>query len=544
MENYLMQPFALREMTFMRLLRFLCVLCICTSLCACAPNYTGEIPNLKFTPTEKTQDGKPCFYLFDDNPEHLHKDFLADGEIPSSIAHFEALKPGVYTIFSYHHRGDSAESDTDLFFDVLFRSTQPSEYKITKMGLDHNWQWNKAWADFSGVDVYAPEYLKSFDCTCEKCKCGEPDGVCPDTACPCTVRDEFFKSDSLHYDDLNHSITAASSDKQLLSEVIPKIKEERINEIRHGSYNEPIWLMMEFEIISGEMTIDTVAYTDLEKAKASFDTMLGGRVEKEPQFKGMAENAPVVTAELNYIFDDTTKKGALPVRIFNQRYPEGYVAKDGSFGTNVNTWKVKELIAAESAESDMMRLTYHDRAKLNLYGNTVTDKNDIWHFDPFHTSLYAESGNPDFVPNIPMSQVDYPSGGEKIPHEFYSKYVCNLGNFGVRYLYTFNLKNYSSEEKTFCFSINSLSGQVYRYSLVSDGKTIRDDGGRYIMKRFDADPAEDPKSTSEPKARLEPNKYTTTERFALQPNSEYTLSFEVVTLTGCDAPMTNTVSVE
>ena len=73
---------------------------------------------------------------------------------------------------------------------------------------------------------------------------------------------------------------------------------------------------------------------------------------------------------------------------------------------------------------------------------------------------------------------------------------------------------------------------------------MQDDGGRYIMKKFDIDPAENPESTTEPKERLEPSKYTSTERFTLEPNSEYILEFEVVTLTGCDAPMTNTLSIE
>lgn len=525
-------------------LRLIFAMLICIFLCSCAPNYRGEIPNLEFEAVKYTNDGKPCYYLFDDNPEHLHEDFLADGDVSSSIAHFENLKPGIYTIFSYHHRGDSSEAEEDLFFDVLFRPRINSEYKINKIGLDHDWQWNKAWADFSGVDVYLPEYLKSFECTCPDKACSKPDSICPEEVCPCTVRNELVEANPERYVETGEIFAISGGQYQLLSEQITVIKNEKINEIRHGGYNEPIWLMMEFEIISGEMTVDTVAYNDLEKAKEKFGEMIPGRVAKEPQFKGIAENAPIVEAKLEYVFDDTTKPGPLPVRIFNQRYPEGYVAKDGNFGTNVNTWKVEELVAAESAESDMMKLVYRDEAKLSLYGENAVNKNDVWLFDPFHTSLYSDKGNGDFVPNIPMAQIDFPAGREKTPADFYGNYVLNLGNFGVRYLYTFNLKNQASEPKTFCFSMNSLSGQVYRYTLYKENEKVQDDGGRYIMKKFDIDPAENPESTTEPKERLEPSKYTSTERFTLEPNSEYILEFEVVTLTGCDAPMTNTLSIE
>lgn len=122
--------------------------------------------------------------------------------------------------------------------------------------------------------------------------------------------------------------------------------------------------------------------------------------------------------------------------------------------------------------------------------------------------------------------------------------MLNLGNFGVRYIYTFNLSNQSSSEKVFCFAMNSMSGHVYRYSLCSGGTLIKDDGGRYIMKKFDADPAENPKSKTDPKERLEPAKYTAAEKFILEPSTDYVLTFEVVTLTGCNAPITNTLSIE
>ncbi len=520
----------------MKKIGMLCIIAAALMLTSCGKGYSGEIPDLIFWPAKYTDDAKPCFYLFDDNPEHLNPEFLADGEEPSAIASFDGLTPGVYTVFSYHHRGSAAQSEQDLFFDMLFGTQSGAELKINRIGLDHDWQWNKAWADFSGVDVFSPMYLRTYSC--------ENGGDCGDADCSCRVENELTLSDSTQFSELGEKVILGAGDKKLLSEVIPDIAEERINEIRHGGYNEPVWLMMEFEIVSGELSADTIAYCDREKARENFDTMKNGRVAYEPQFKGIAQNAPEVVANLSYTITDDIKAGPLPVRIFNQRHPDGYVCRDGWFATNVNTWKDEKLISAESAESDMMHLSYKDAEKFNLYGENVIEKDDIWHFDPFYTSLYSDEDNENFVPNIPMSQVDYPKGRENTTKDFYSKYVLNLGNFGVRYIYSISLKNEGEKDRTFMFSMNSPSGQLYRFSMKRDGETVRDDGGMYIMKLCDVDPREDPDSKTEPKERLKPDKYTTTEEFVLESGGEYELVFEVVTLTGCDAPMTNMMSIK
>lgn len=64
------------------------------------------------------------------------------------------------------------------------------------------------------------------------------------------------------------------------------------------------------------------------------------------------------------------------------------------------------------------------------------------------------------------------------------------------------------------------------------------------MKNFDDDPAEDPASTSDPKERLKAAEYSDTLSFDVKPNSECDIKIEVTTLTGCTAPMHNTMSIE
>ena len=95
-------------------------------------------------------------------PEHLTPDYIADGTIPSSIAHFGSLEPGVYTVFSYHHRGDSDDYQADLYYDTVFSSENGGSFEILQIGLDKNWDWNRAWADYTNTPVqmrYIIEYL-------------------------------------------------------------------------------------------------------------------------------------------------------------------------------------------------------------------------------------------------------------------------------------------------------------------------------------------------------------------------------------------------
>lgn len=487
--------------------------------------YGGDVPELRFLPVTHTADGTKCFYLFDDNPEHLNENFLADGETPSSIAHFEGLKKGVYTIFSYHHRGTAAESEEDLFFDVLFSGS--GVFKITRLGLDHDWQWNNVWADFTGEEVFAPEIINSSGCTCARKACGKADGECIGD-CTCADKNVRYLPEN-KFSGLSTE-KELCIDRKLLSEIIPEVEGERINEIRHGGYNEPIWLMIELEILSGEITVDTIAYKD--KQNCNFDEMKAGRVADEPQYKGLAESAPIVRAELSYVIEDEFT-GPLPIKIVNQKHPEGIVT-DGEFATNVNTWKNTDIISAESAESDLLALSYIDAAKAELYGEAAADRDSTWHFDPYHTKLYSGTDS-SFVPNGLLDVGEYYGKNES---EFYKKYVLNLGNFGVRYIYEITLENLADKDKLFCFSLSSVSGHVYKYALENDGK-IAAESGKYIVKKFDNSPAKKAFSTES-----KPQKYTSGEELLLCGGRTYKLTLEVVTLTGCDAPLTNIWSIK
>ncbi len=515
--------------------------------------YDPSAPVIEFTTEKAAADGTPEYYLFDDNPEHLNPRYLADGSAPSSIAHFENLRPGIYTVFSYHHRGDSVDPQTDLYFDAAFSSSVAGEFKILAIGLDHDWDWNQAWADYTNTAVSSPEYYKTYDCTCPDWRDHEQ-GTCTHPDCPAIVRGEIKYPRTQEIDHLNTVNAVNSGTPLLLSDCIERIKNNDINHFRYTGYDEPMWLYMTFEVTSGTVTFDTLAYTSKSKALSNFSTLAKGAFDNEAQYKGIAFNSPVVTSEAYFTISHDTPSGAIPVTVKNMRNPEGYTIRNGTFATFVNTWREEQPIAAES---DLMLLQYPDKTKSEQYGENVTNTDNIWRFDPYHTKCYEETaenssflssyGIPtgdDFIPNSEMGLADHPKGDEISDNDFYKYTACNLGNFGVTTRYIIHVSNTDNAARTFSFSMKSIAGQVYRYSqAASDGSIITDDSGIYIMKKFDSDPAEDPASETDPKERLQAEEYGDTLSFNIDAGAENTITIEVTTLTGCTAPMHNIFSV-
>ena len=513
----------------------------------------SSAPVLEFEPVKTSEDGKNEYYLFDDNPEHLNPNFLADSaDAPSSIAHFEDLQPGIYTVFSYHHRGDSVDYQADLYYDAAFTAEEGGAFKILNIGLDHNWDWNQAWADYTNTPVLAPEYVQTFKCSCASdcgCRTGED---CYIPGCECIVRDERRDPKTALFDNIGAVKEVGSSDIVLLSDHISYISQNDINRFRYGGYDEPMWMMLKFEVVSGSVTLDTIAYQDKQTALNNIKTVMSpGKFEHEPQYKGIAQNAPIVEAELSYSVGDDAPSGRLPVTVKNMRVPDGLTLTDGRFATNVNTWREEDPIAAES---DLMLIEYRDDSKLELYGAEAEGKDNIWRFDPYHTKIvesderlekYGIEPGDRFVPNDETSKLPYPTGYEKSTDEFYSDTACNLGNFGVTYRYRFNFENSGERERKFVFDMSSIAGQVYRFRQVDgSGNVVYSDEGNYIMKKFDYDPAEDPTSTSDPKERIDPYEMSSDIEFVLRPGSEYEIYVEITTLTGCTAPLHITLSLD
>lgn len=527
------------------------------------PDYGLEIsvdeaaPVIEFVPEKLSEDGYREYYLFDDNPEYLNSKYLADGNIPSSISHFEDLSQGIYTVFSYHHRGESVDYNTDLYFDVVFSAAVDSEIEISNLGLDHNWDWNQAWADYTGTRVSMPMFLRTFNCTCGRhCPCNTENGTCIKNNCPAIIRDEWRTPTTTGYDNLNKVKSIRAGERIYLSDFISYISESDLNHFRYGGAVEPMWLMMKFKVKKGAVTFNTIAYKNRESADTKFDEWNEGPFDNEPQYKGIANNAPIVKTELSFDISDDRRNGPLPVTVKNARVPEGYTIPDGTFVTNSNTWREELPIAAES---DIMKLQYKDATKLELYGKDSVDKDDIWRFDPFHTKVYGGYSQSDeerltdydiptgnhFQPNSQILDARYPKYGQISTNDFYTAAACNLGNFGVTYKYRVNLSNTGTKNRIFTFEMKSIAGQVYRFrQLDAMGAVIKSDDDCYIMKKFDDDPKEDPKSKEKPKKRLDSALYSDKLEFDIKSGNSCVVEIEVTTLTGCIAPMRNTFAIQ
>lgn len=509
-------------------------------------------PVIEFTPVTHSEEGIAQYYLFDDNPEHLNPYFLADGDVPSSIAHFENLTEGIYTVFSYHHRGDSTDFEDELYFDAVFSASDSSSFEILAIGIDKNWDWNQAWADYTETTVRMPLYMKTFNCTCSN-----TNGTCTNSNCPAIVRNEYRTPKTKLFTSINKIIHINNNSPIFLSDIESRIQTEDMNHFRYGGYDEPIWLMMKFRVLSGKITFDTLAYRHKITALNNFSILKKGPVNNEPQYKGISPNAPIVTAEFNYNISKSTPSGAIPVIVKNMRVPNGFLVENGTFATNVNTWKEEKPIAVES---DLISMSYEDDNKLSLYGSNTVNRNNIWRFDMNHSKIYCSEYNDndskilieygiklgdDFIPNIPVNKIAYPVCTESSSEDFYRLTACNLGNFGVTEKYIIHLKNTDSKTRVFSFEMKSIAGQVYRYKQTDkDGKILKDDGGEYYMKNFDADPAVDPNSQTEPKARITPPEYGDTLDFTISKFSECDIEIEITTLTGCTAPMHNTMYIQ
>ena len=92
----------------------------------------------------------------------------------------------------------------ELEKDAAFYTDSTASFRINRIGLDHDWQWNQAWADFTGVNVWMPEYYKTFNCVCPAgtCGCSGAEQECPraEEGCACIIRDELVVSDAGKFD--------------------------------------------------------------------------------------------------------------------------------------------------------------------------------------------------------------------------------------------------------------------------------------------------------------------------------------------------------
>lgn len=380
---------------------------------------------------------KPHYYLFDDNIEFITLDHVADnGDASTTIAHFGDLGVGTYTFFGYHNR-NATFTGSNLYYDPVFWNPEGTNgnVKITKVGADPvSWNWNQVWADFSREDIYAEKFYVK----------GRP--IIEQSYPPCPE----------NYISLPWDFSIGANTKTWFSQFLSL---GQIAEMQGAC-----WIIMEFEVTSGTVNFDTVAYQNAgEKNNINMTAIKKGNYVDDignPTIKGKSNYGPAVSTALNYVIDDTIPDATvLPVKVVNQFHPEGHRNDFNIFTTRVNSYGGEGKAGTQgnwetADDSGMLPFVYNDNDGI---GKT-------WLFDPTHDFLTGE-----VFPTPPTSPV---SGVNR----------SHLGNYGVTEKYKINIHNSSGQDKLFSYRIEAQGFYVYKVNVAYDG--VRQTGENYNKQLF------------------------------------------------------------
>jgi hypothetical protein len=372
---------------------------------------------------EFTKEKNNRYYLFDDNHERIRFQDVASNDNPvepTTIAHYDDLQQGTYTFFAYHHRGSDVPSNKTLYYEPVFYNDSASgQVEMKKIGYSTSWGWEQVWADYSGSAVDRPAFHYNA---------GDP------------AESDDLSPQSSNYN--KHTETVSAGTKKWFSDFLTSGQVAPINDV--------IWIMMEFEVKNGgSVKFETVAYTTdahtspVTKNSLQIGSMKKGNYIPDQQYKGKAENGPLVSAALEYYIDDTVPNNTvLPVRIFNQFYPNGNLSWDGRFTTNTNSYHVNNWQNAD--DSNMMSFNYTD------------SDGRQWIFNPFRNDGYTNGRYNNSVMPTPSTG---PVAGQS---------PANISNYGVTNHYTIRIHNAGNLHDALGYKIFSQGRHIYKYTVYND----------------------------------------------------------------------------
>ena len=380
---------------------------------------------------------KPCYYLFDDNIEFITLDHVADnGAASTTIAHFGNLGVGKYTFFGYHNRNETYTGD-HLYYDPVFWNPAGTSgsVKITKVGADPiNWDWNQVWADFSGEDVYAEKFYEL----------GRP------------TEEQLYLSEFENYISLPQDFAIGENSKTWFSQFLSS---GQIAEMPGAC-----WIIMEFEVTSGTVNFDTLAYQDpSSKNNINLPVIAKGNYFNDinnSTIKGKSDCAPVVSTELSYVIDSTVPdETVLPVKVVNQFHPEGHQNIFNIFTTRTNSY------GAEGKSNTQGNWeTADDSNMLSFFYTDDGGSGKTWIFDPTHDFVTGEV--------LPTPETG--------PVEDVNR--AHLGNFGVTEKYKINLYNTGEADRLFSYRIEAGGSYIYKVNVKYDG--VEQTGEKYNRQLF------------------------------------------------------------
>ena len=382
-------------------------------------------------------------FIYENNIESITREDLSDTSNPNAtyIMKNKNLKSGKYSVFITNlnftgvknENGEIVENGFSIEVDGLFETNSSAVIKITSLAFEmpevktlyskgnkqkyeDSWSCMEAWATYLKMPIYQTGSYRRYE--------------------PMEFSPVQF---------------GANSDKKVwISEFIKNYSAV--------PYLKPVNILMDFEVISGSVDFDIAALksTGILKDRSHHNyNAADGNFKRERQYKGIAQTLPKVCATLNFSINKNDKEGDfLPVNVYNQYQPAGKLTDKWVTNLNPQNDKWSRDICAES---DMLKIKYEDKTKLDLYGESVPDikKTPWWFFDVFHTDTVNPSqeklkqSEKKFIPNRTVSR-----------DEDNLLEACNLGNYGVRVNYKISIKNNCDYDRYVYYNLETGSNNI------------------------------------------------------------------------------------
>lgn len=317
----------------------------------------------------------PHYLIFDDQPEHIRRcDLLDDGTYePRALMHAENLGPGVYQVFSYHHKsngflaraGTVLDRNQPIYFDAAFYNS-PGKYgdvQVTRLGYSSNGR--------DGGDTW----LNLFNAWTEYTN-----------GTPVIINYNNYT---------NISIDKTKWLRDVLWEMYPGDDSRNSTRISSGAEMGYSMLMMEFVVTSGSVNFATVAYKNEQQGHAVFDDWnQTGSIKSvnEPLLtvNGVGETtSQVIGKEMEYVIDDTVgTETRLPVSISNRLFAN---RKSSFFTTHMTEMSANNRWTVPG--SSVVELTYHAEGVARTSSTGAEESYGVrdWKFDGMHPADFAKA---------------------------------------------------------------------------------------------------------------------------------------------------------
>ncbi len=399
--------------------------------------YVDAIAPLVFN---KARNGK---FIYCNNPEAIDEEKLSDNpSTPQLLLSEKAAGEGSYSLMAEHNN----QVPQEVYLDVQFFSGNYAKIKINALGVQRpdgvSWACAEAYSDYMQLNFAASAGYEV----------------------------SYFSNDNAEFE-LN-----ASKPTVWLSDLYESIYSKSYPTLpaKKGNYYRCVYIIVDFEIISGAADINIAAYRNRASHSDYCDE---GTYYWDRMHKGISDSLPRVTSNLVLTFNDDIADGtAVPFKVFNSYNPYGY--QTDFWVTNLNP-QSDAWVNDECAESDMLDFVYNDGKKSWYFGNSVPEskKDYNWHFDTIHgdykypvvgKTWIGDSSNgywgynasaeipSNHIPNDVLTLSPAQSNTEITSFDS----ACSLGNYSVQTVYNLVLINLGTRTRRFEYRLNTNSNNM------------------------------------------------------------------------------------